>query len=106
MVADKGHSRKFFNKIFDLLPYSIIFLDKTAYHVNISDDHERNNVIWMVITGDGLHNFTDGLAMGAAFRQDVITGIATAVAVLSHELPHELGENILKLFLKHFVVHF
>ncbi|KAA0718766.1 Zinc transporter ZIP6 [Triplophysa tibetana] len=36
---------------------------------------------WMVIMGDGLHNFSDGLAIGN-----------TSVAVFCHELPHELGD--------------
>lgn len=62
-----------------------------------TDDHNEQNLIRMIITGDGLHNFTDGLAMGAAFRQDIPTGIATALAVLFHELPHELGWFVIQL---------
>ncbi|CAB3230881.1 unnamed protein product [Arctia plantaginis] len=46
----------------------------------------------MVIVGDGLHNLTDGLAIGAAFCGDPVTGFATALAVFCHELPHELGD--------------
>lgn len=46
----------------------------------------------MVIMGDGLHNLTDGLAIGAAFSGDPVTGFATALAVFCHELPHELGD--------------
>ncbi|XP_050670124.1 zinc transporter ZIP10 [Leptidea sinapis] len=46
----------------------------------------------MVIVGDGLHNLTDGLAIGAAFSGDPVTGFATALAVFCHELPHELGD--------------
>ncbi|PSN38457.1 hypothetical protein C0J52_15623 [Blattella germanica] len=49
------------------------------------------SVAWIVIMGDGLHNLTDGLAIGAAFSGDIVAGFATAVAVLCHELPHELG---------------
>lgn len=54
-------------------------------------------VALMVIIGDGLHNITDGLAIGAAFALDPITGMATALAVLCHELPHELGDFALLL---------
>lgn len=54
-------------------------------------------IAFMVIIGDGLHNLTDGLAIGAAFAFDPITGMATALAVLCHELPHELGDFALLL---------
>lgn len=54
-------------------------------------------VAFMVIIGDGLHNLTDGMAIGAAFGVDPVTGMATALAVLCHELPHELGDFALLL---------
>ncbi|KAM4689752.1 zinc transporter ZIP6 [Discoglossus pictus] len=47
---------------------------------------------WMVIMGDGLHNFSDGLAIGASFTEGLSSGLSTSVAVFCHELPHELGD--------------
>uniref|UniRef100_A0A8D8M0R4 Zinc transporter ZIP14 n=1 Tax=Cacopsylla melanoneura TaxID=428564 RepID=A0A8D8M0R4_9HEMI len=57
-----------------------------------SADSKREAVAWMIIMSDGIHNFTDGLAIGAAFGADFVAGIATSVAVFTHELPHELGD--------------
>lgn len=51
------------------------------------------SVAWMVIMGDGIHNLTDGLAIGAAFAANVGGGLSTAVAVFCHELPHEIGKR-------------
>uniref|UniRef100_H3CTZ9 Solute carrier family 39 member 10 n=1 Tax=Tetraodon nigroviridis TaxID=99883 RepID=H3CTZ9_TETNG len=50
------------------------------------------SIAWMVIMGDGMHNFSDGLAIGAAFSAHLTGGISTSVAVFCHELPHELGD--------------
>ncbi|XP_075265096.1 metal cation symporter ZIP14-like isoform X3 [Convolutriloba macropyga] len=49
-------------------------------------------VAWMVIFGDGIHNFIDGLAIGAAFVTSTVAGMSTSVAVICEELPHELGD--------------
>lgn len=56
-----------------------------------SHNHEPNlkSSIWMIIIGDGLHNFSDGLAIGASFGLSITTGIGTSIAVFFHELPHE-----------------
>lgn len=47
---------------------------------------------WMITLSDGLHNFIDGLAIGASFTVSVFQGISTSVAILCEEFPHELGE--------------
>ncbi|XP_053155742.1 zinc transporter ZIP5 isoform X2 [Hemicordylus capensis] len=56
-----------------------------SLHAGIAD------IAWMVILGDGIHNFTDGLAIGAAFSDGLSGGLSTTVAVFCHELPHELA---------------
>lgn len=47
---------------------------------------------YLITLGDAVHNFADGLAVGAAFSSSWKTGLATSLAVFCHELPHELGE--------------
>ena len=46
----------------------------------------------LILIGDALHNFVDGVAIAAAFGTSVPLGIATSVAVIAHELPQEVGD--------------
>ncbi|XP_052757016.1 zinc transporter foi [Galleria mellonella] len=80
--------------------YTVILREHSRAHHGHSHAHghvhappsSMSSVAWMVIMGDGLHNFTDGMAIGAAFASNLAGGFSTAIAVLCHELPHELGD--------------
>lgn len=51
----------------------------------------------MVLIGDGMHNFVDGILIAAAFLTDQHLGVVTALAVASHEIPQELGDFMILL---------
>ncbi|XP_068240509.1 metal cation symporter ZIP14-like [Palaemon carinicauda] len=55
-------------------------------------DSVIKTVAWMIIFGDGFHNFIDGVSIGAAFSESILTGISISLAVMCEELPHELGD--------------
>jgi len=49
-------------------------------------------VAWMITVADGIHNFIDGLAIGASFSTSLLQGFSTSIAIFCEELPHELGD--------------
>lgn len=51
----------------------------------------------IVLIGDGLHNFIDGILIAAAFLVDIDLGIVTALAVAAHEIPQEIGDFVVLL---------
>jgi zinc and cadmium transporter len=42
--------------------------------------------------GDGVHNFIDGVLIGASYLAGPTIGISTTMAVLLHEIPQEFGD--------------
>lgn len=47
---------------------------------------------WLNVVADFTHNFTDGLAIGAAYLAGQNIGLVTTITVLLHEVPHEIGD--------------
>ncbi len=46
----------------------------------------------LIVIGDAIHNFVDGILIAAAFMTDVQLGIVTSLAVAAHEIPQEVGD--------------
>jgi zinc and cadmium transporter len=58
-------------------------------------DHGRSGM--MIIIGDTVHNFVDGVVIAAAFVADVQVGVVTAIAIVAHEIPQEVGNFLVLL---------
>jgi zinc and cadmium transporter len=55
-------------------------------------EHLKNQALGpTVLTADSLHNFLDGLIVGASYLAGAKIGLATTLAVVFHEIPHEIG---------------
>jgi zinc and cadmium transporter len=59
--------------------------------------NEKKPVGYLVLAGDSLHNFFDGVAIAAAFLAGIPVGLATTLAVALHEIPQEWGDFALLL---------
>lgn len=60
-------------------------------HLPITKTH-IHRFAYMSIVGDAIHNFIDGMIIGAAYLVNIPVGIATTVAIILHEIPQEVGD--------------
>lgn len=74
---------------------SFFLLERFVYwfhHHHEHEDKETKPTVPLVILGDSVHNFIDGVAIAATFLVSVPLGIVTALAVAAHEIPQEIGD--------------
>lgn len=61
-------------------------------HCHDIDCEGNNQLVWISIVADSIHNLIDGLIIGSSFMISVSIGISTSLAVLMHEIPQEIGD--------------
>jgi zinc and cadmium transporter len=74
---------------------SIPALDHPDHHGGHNHKHQAAGTL--ILVGDTIHNFVDGILIAAAFLTDVHLGIVTALAIAAHEIPQELGDFVILL---------
>lgn len=62
------------------------------HHCGRAESECKKPLTYLVLIGDGLHNFIGGLAVAGTFIIDVRLGFMAFLAAAAHELPQELGD--------------
>jgi len=82
--------------LYVLVSFFIVFSFEHLFfrvHHHESDKKDINaGTASLVIAGDTIHNFIDGVAIAAAFVVDPTLGLVVAISTFLHEVPHEIGD--------------
>ena len=62
------------------------------HHCHRASSDCKQPLTYLILIGDGLHNFLGGLAIAGTFLIDIRLGIMSWLAAAAHEVPQELGD--------------
>lgn len=63
-----------------------------SHHHHGKIDDEIHPTVPLLVIGDSIHNFLDGVTIAATFLVSIPLGIVTSLAVGAHEIPQEIGD--------------
>jgi len=70
----------------------IVFLFLESYlHWHHCKECKIHPFSYIMLVGDGVHNFLGGFVLAASFIVSIPLGIATIIAIIAHEFPQQLG---------------
>lgn len=75
---------------------SLIYRFHPHHHEDTETHHHAAPTLLLI--GDTIHNFIDGILVAITFLADPTLGIVTAVGIAAHELPQEISDFSIMLF--------
>ncbi|MBI2033300.1 MAG: ZIP family metal transporter [Candidatus Levybacteria bacterium] len=96
-AAEKTHTDVFLWTLIGLIFFFFIERSIHWFHHHEEDDdlkhaEEKKSALPLIIIGDTVHNFIDGIVIAATFMVNVPLGVVTTLAVFAHEVPQEIGD--------------
>ena len=84
------------NSAFGLMLFGFVLFFFIERFLHWHHCHKRkckvHPVSYLILFGDGVHNFIDGLVIGVSFLISIPFGIVTTLLIIGHEIPQELGD--------------
>lgn len=81
--------------LWTMLGFTLFFLLEQFlhwHHCHRASADCKKPLTYLILVGDGLHNFLGGLGVAGVFLIDVRLGITAWLAAAAHEVPQELGD--------------
>lgn len=73
--------------LFETFVFQLHHHDDDEYHA-----HHHTSAVPLIIFGDTIHNFIDGMAIAATYMANPALGLTTAFSTFLHEVPHEMSD--------------
>lgn len=92
--AEGGGVNIFFWALAGILIFFLLerFIHHHDHHDHGTNHDDKRSVVALIVIGDSLHNFIDGVAMAATFLVSIPLGVVTSLAVAAHEIPQEIAD--------------
>ncbi|MFA6383082.1 MAG: ZIP family metal transporter [Parcubacteria group bacterium] len=94
--AFENINEKIFVSLFILLGILIFFIIEKFLHWRhcheVACEDHPHPFSYILLVGDAVHNFIDGLIIAAGYMVSIPVGVATTLAVIFHEIPQEIGD--------------
>jgi zinc and cadmium transporter len=74
-----------------LVGFLTFLVVESYFHWHLSSTCDAHPITYLLLFGDGIHNFIDGLVIAGSFIVSVPFGAITTVIIFAHEIPEELG---------------
>ncbi len=92
-LSSFGNTTAFY--LWILLGFTVFFILEQFlhwHHCHRQGTEKKRPLTYLILIGDGLHNFIGGLAVAGTFLIDIRLGIMAWLAAAAHEIPQELGD--------------
>ena len=86
--------------VFFVLEKLLLWRHCHTEHCEVHDPHEHTHhgrTGALIMVGDTVHNFVDGVLIAASFLQSTELGVIAALAIIAHEIPQEVGDFLILL---------
>ncbi len=92
-ITKFGNTTSFY--VWIVVGFSVFFaLEQLLHwhHCHRASADCKRPLTYLILIGDGLHNFIGGMAIASTFIADIRLGIMAWLAAAAHEIPQELGD--------------
>jgi zinc and cadmium transporter len=77
--------------LYALIGFMAFLVMEIYFHWHLCGNCEVHPYSYLLLFGDSIHNFIDGLVIAGSFLVSVPFGLVTTIIIIAHEIPEEMG---------------